>query len=180
MVCLDDEILIGQAVPESGADIPIFGDMSRRHAVLKREGESYVLVPHAPTRVDNRSISGSQYLRDGDELQFGSTVTMRFRQPHPLSHSCRLEFVSHHRTQPHADGILVLANSCVLGPAATSHVICRHWKRDVVLVRDGQSLRCHCDAEIEVDGRKLKQKAAINLDSRIRSDDFCICLEEIN
>lgn len=180
LVCLDDEILIGQAIPESGADIPIFGDISRRHAVLRRAGESYVLLPHAPTRVDNKSISGSTNLRDGDELQFGSSVVMRFRQPHPLSHSCRLEFVSHHRTQPHADGIVVLANSCVLGPAETSHVVCRHWKRDVVLVRDGQSLRCHTAGELEIDGKTVKEKSAINLDSRLSGDDFCISLEEIN
>lgn len=179
-VCLADEILIGQAVPDSQADVAIFGDLSRRHAVLKREGESYSIVPHAPTKVNHRSIEGSQYLRDGNQLQFGASVVMRFRQPHPLSHSCRLEFVSPHRTQPHADGVLVLANSCILGPSQTSHVVCRQWTREIVLVRDGQSLRCHTTGEIEVDGKPVKQKSAINLDSRICGDDFAICLEEIN
>ena len=180
MVCLGDEILIGQAIPDSGADIPIFGDLSRRHAVLRREGESYVLVPLATTLVERRAISSSHNLRDGDELQFGCSVNMRFRQPHPLSHSCRLEFISNHRTQPHADGIVVLANSCVLGPADSSHVVCRHWKQDLVLVREGQSLRCHTKGDMEVDGIEMKQKSAVNLNSRICGDDFCVSLEEIN
>ena len=180
MVCLSDEILIGQAIPESAADVPIFGDLSRRHAVLRREGESYVLVPHAKTLVEQQVIDGSRYLQDGDELQFGSSVSMRFRKPHPLSHSCRLEFTSNHRTQPHSDAILVLANSCILGPAETSHVVCRHWKRDLVLVRDGQDLRCHAAGVMEVDGKNVKQKSAINLDSRIAGEDFCVSLEQIN
>ena len=179
MVCLDDEVLIGQAVPDSTADVPIFGDLSRRHAVLRREGESYTLVPFATTLVERRPISDSKVLKDGDELQFGSSVAMRFRQPHPMSNSCRLNFISNHRTQPHADGVLLLANSCVLGPAETSHVVCRHWKRDLVLVRDGQSLRCHTMGKMEVDGKEVKQRSTIHMDSRICGDDFCVSLEEI-
>ncbi|MCA9213174.1 MAG: FHA domain-containing protein [Planctomycetales bacterium] len=180
LVCLSDEILIGQAIPESVADVPIFGDLSRRHAVLRREGESYVIVPHAKTLVEQQAIDGSRYLRDGDELQFGASVSMRFRQPHPLSHSCRLEFTSPHRTQPHADAVVVLANSCVLGPSETSHVVCRHWTRDLVLAREGQDLRCHTAGVMEVDGKDVKQKSAINLNSRICGEDFCVSLEQIN
>ena len=44
---------------------------------------------------------------------------------HVLSASARLEMVSRHRTQPHVDGILLMAESCVLGPKWQNHVVCR-------------------------------------------------------
>ena len=34
LVCLDDRILLGRAGPDSHADIPLMGDLSRNHATL--------------------------------------------------------------------------------------------------------------------------------------------------
>jgi hypothetical protein len=179
LVCLSDEVVIGQAVPDSNADVRIFGDMSRRHATLKRYSEEYLVIPHAHTKVDRRPINGPQPVRDGDEIEFGSTVVMRFRQPHPMSATCRLEFISHHRTQPFADGVLVMANSCILGPTISNHVVCRKWRKDVMLVRQGQFLRCHGPAGTTVDGKPAGARAEISFDSRICGEDFCISLERI-
>ena len=43
---------------------------------------------------------------------------MRFAGRTPLSGTARLDFVSRHRTQPSADAVLLMADSCVLGPEA--------------------------------------------------------------
>lgn len=35
LVCLADEVVIGQAIPHGGADVPIQGDLSRLHATIR-------------------------------------------------------------------------------------------------------------------------------------------------
>ena len=65
---------------------------------------------------------------------------LRYRLPHPLSTTARLELASRHRTQPWADGVLLMGNSCVLGPNLRNHVVCRDWSEDVVLYRQADRL----------------------------------------
>ena len=48
LVCLGDEIIIGQAVPGYDVDVPIQADISRQHVKIRREGEGYVLEPLGP------------------------------------------------------------------------------------------------------------------------------------
>ncbi len=105
---------------------------------------------------------------------------MRFRQPHPLSATARLDLLSHHRTQPAADGVLLMASSCILGPAPQNHVVCRQWSKDVVLVRQGQTLACHTGQTIVVDGVARDCRAALTLNSRIQGEDFCLSLERFD
>jgi hypothetical protein len=171
---------LGQAIGSSGADVPIVGDLSRNHATIVRQGENYVIRPDATTRVEGRELSSPRGLRDGDEIELGPSFQMRFRQPHPLSATSRLDFLSHHRTQPATDGVLLMANSCILGPSTKNHVVCRGWNQDVVLVRDGQRLRCHAKESLEIDGREVGGRAEITLESRIVGSDFCLSLERID
>ena len=42
-VCLGDEITIGQPVSAGSVDVPILGDISPRHARIRRDGEGYVI-----------------------------------------------------------------------------------------------------------------------------------------
>ena len=134
LVCLGDEVVLGQSSPEYSLDIPIQADLSRRHARIARRGDGYVIEPLHMTRVNGQVIRGKTLLSDGDEIELAQGVRLRFRQPHALSASARLDFLSHHRTQPKADGVLLMAESCVLGPKWQNHVVCRDWQGDVVLV----------------------------------------------
>ncbi len=53
LVCLDDEVILGQAGPNSQADVPLMGDLSRNHATLVRDGEkatsSRLISPRSST-----------------------------------------------------------------------------------------------------------------------------------
>jgi hypothetical protein len=180
LVCLSDLVRIGQAVAGSPVEVPIVGDLSRQHASFHRQGDGYILEPHAPTWVGSRPATGRRNLTDGDEVRLGHSFALRFRQPHPLSASARLDFLSHHRTQPAADGVLLMAGSCILGPTMGNHVVCRGWDHEVVLVRQGQTLACHAVVPLEVDGKPYQGRAPVTLDSRIQGDDFCVTLERID
>ena len=85
LVCLDDRIILGRAGPDSPADVPLMGDLSRNHATLVRGGESYMLQAHHATFVNGKPVTDRTALRDGDVIRLGSTVELEFRQPSPVS-----------------------------------------------------------------------------------------------
>jgi hypothetical protein len=179
LVCPSDEVVLGQPVPGSQVDIPILGDISRRHARIRRDGEGYLIDPLRSVRLDGRPIERATTLADGNLIQLGESIRLRFRRPHALSRTARLEFVSHHRTQPSADAILLAAESCVLGPGANCHVVCRDWPHDVVLYRQADGWHCRAPGRFEIDGAPTTDRGPIGARSRIAADDFSLSLETI-
>jgi hypothetical protein len=180
LVCLGDEIVCGQATTGTTVDVPILADISRRHVRIRREGEAYVLEPLHATRLEGRPVQTKTLLSDGDEIELGTGVRLRFRQPHALSGSARLEFVSRHRTQPYADGVLLMAESCVLGPQWQNHVVCRDWSRDVVLYRQDDELYCRAMDSLEIDGRLCDGRGRLDGNSHVVGSDFSMSLEELD
>ena len=110
LVCEGQQVVLGQPVPGSPADVPILGDVSRNHATIRRSGEGYLIDPRRSVRIDGKSIASVASLSDGNLIELGSGgVKLRFRRPHPLSGTARLEFASRHRTQPAVDAVLLMA-----------------------------------------------------------------------
>jgi hypothetical protein len=179
LVCEGDEVLLGQAVSASQVDIPILGDVSRDHAIIRRSGEGYLLVPRRTTKLNGREITAATPLAEGAVLELGQGVRLRFRQPHPLSRTVRLEFASRHRTQPSTDGVLLLAESCILGPGARCHVICNDWNREVMLCRTGEELSCRVDGVVEIDGKTCPGGGAVTRGSKLLGEDFSITMERL-
>ena len=180
LVCLSEEVYIGQAFPGTKVDVAIQADISRRHAKIRREGEGYVLDPlHENVRVDGKPVNSPMLLSDGDEIELGQGVRIRFRKPHVLSASARLEMISRHRTQPHVDGILLMAESCVLGPKWQNHVVCREWKGDVVLFRQEDKLFCRAMESIEIDGKLQDGRGRLAPNSHVLGTDFSLTLEPV-
>ena len=178
-VCLADEVVLGQPSPGGPADLPILGDLSSRHARIRRDGESYLIEAYRPTRVDDRPVSSLAELRDGSRIALGPAVRLLFRRPHPWSATARLEFLSHHRTEPSVDAVLLMAQNCVLGPSPASHVVCRDWPREVILYREGSHLFCRTRGPIEIDGVRRQDRGPIHRNSRIVGEHFSLSLEEM-
>ena len=180
LVCLGDEISVGQAHPSSQVDVPIQADISRRHIKLRRVGEGYVVEPIGPkVTLADKPLTGPALLSDGDEIGLGGTVRLRFRKPHVLSASARLEMVSPHRTHPFADGVLLMAESCVLGPKWQNHVVCRDWGGDVVLYRQDDRIFCRAMESIEIDGKLHDGRGAVRPGSQVLGSDFSMTLEAV-
>lgn len=180
LVCLESEVVIGQAAPGNSVDIPVVADISRRHAKIRREGEGYVLEPLHVLRINNRSVQTKTILKDGDEIELGAGVRFRFRRPHALSASARLDMISRHRTQPYADSILLMAESCVLGPRWQNHVVCQEWEGDVVLYRQDDDLYCRAMDAIEIDGELCDGRGRLTNNSHVAGSDFSMSLEELD
>lgn len=194
LVCLGDEIVIGQAHPGNQVDVPLQADIRRRHVSIRREGEGYVLDPlisaesgpantaaarQARVRMDGKEVKRPALLSDGDEFELGEGVRLRFRKPHALSASARLEILSKHRTHPFADAVLLMAESAVLGPKWQNHVICREWTGDVVLYRQEENLFCRAMQSLEIDGQLQEGRGRLSVRSRIVGPDFSLSLEPV-
>jgi hypothetical protein len=179
LVCLGNEITLGQPDPGCRTDVALLADLSRVHAKIRREGEDYLLEPLRGTRVAGREAVELTALADKAAIQLGGAVRLVFRKPHPLSATARLDFASHHRTQPSADGVILMAESCVLGPAAASHIVCPHWSSEVVLCRQGNELACRAPGAFTVDGRPVQQRAVISRSSAVSGSDFSFTLEPL-
>jgi hypothetical protein len=179
LVCLDDTIAIGQPSPNEPLALPILADLSRRHAVIRREAGAYVLEPLQRTFVDGREIKGPFVLAQNQLIQLGDNVRIRFAKPHALSMTARLVVESHHKTQPTADAVLLMADSCVLGPNRHCHVTCRDWPRDIVIYRQNDQVFCRADEPLSIDGVAATSSNEIQSGARVEGDSFSFAWETL-
>ena len=121
LVCLNDEVVLGRAGADSAADVPLLGDLSRQHAVIIRDGDGYILKARQTTYVNGRKVEAAP-LRNGDVIRLGSTVEVEFHQPSPVSSTARLQVVSRHRLPLAVDGVILMAETCIVGPSKQAHI----------------------------------------------------------
>jgi hypothetical protein len=179
LVCLDDRIVLGRAGPDSHADIPLMGDLSRSHATLVRNGEGYLLKAHHASFVNGKPVVDQVVLRDGDVIRLGSTVELEFRQPSPVSATARLSIVSRHRLPLAVDGVLLMAETCIVGAARQAHIPAPAIKSGVVLYRQAGSLWCRAEGAFDVDGRTCASRAPLTLNSSVLGDGFSFSMEPL-
>ena len=179
LVCLDDQIVLGQPSPGQPIALPFLADLSRRHAVIRRESGAYMLEPVQDVIVDGQKLTGPTVLADGQLIELGESVRLRFRKPHALSATARLDVESHHKTQPSADAVLLLADSCVMGPGTHCHVKCRNWEHDVVMYRQGDAFCCRSSMPLTVDGQERSGAIEIGPHERVEGADFSFSWEEV-
>jgi hypothetical protein len=176
-VCLGDDVKFGQPDGSRELDVPILGDLSSRHARICRDGDGYLVEAMHETKIDGQPVQHIGWLHDKNLIELGRSVQLMFRRPHALSGTARLEFVSRHRTQPSADAVLLMADTCVLGPRLNCHVVCRHWTQEVILYRHQNTLYCRTPGEFKVDGVVCHDCAPITTHSRVQGNGFSFCLE---
>jgi hypothetical protein len=179
LLCLDPQVTIGRAIPDAGIEIPILGDLRRRHLRIARTGSDYIATALSETRVANQTINGPQLLQNGQRLTLGSSVAIEFQIPHPLSSSARLNIVSRHRTQPWSDAILLVADTLILGPANNSHIVCPEMERELILCLGRNGWTGRYAGNIEVDGQVFSNQADLAERCRIAGDGFSLTLEGV-
>lgn len=179
LVCLNEQVMIGQAMPDGGVDIPIQGDISRRHLRIIRSGDQYLIEPLAETRVDGELIDDKAILQHNSMIEIGRGVKLRFTHPHALSGSAKLEFASRHRTYPWSDAVILMSDSMVFGPRSQNHVVCHRWNEDLVIYRRKGRLLCRGPSKLEIDGEMVHGESALSPNSRVVGNDFSLSLERI-
>ena len=95
-----------------------------------------------------------------------------------------VEAAERHRPEPAVDGIVLMAQSLVLGPGARCHIVCKDWSAEVVLFRQAGSggldgWGCRATGGLTVDGQAQSSPAALTERSRVCGEDFCFSLESL-
>jgi hypothetical protein len=178
-VCLADAVTLGQPTCAAPSHVAILADISTRHAQIRRDAEGYTIEAFRPLRVNGTSVTAVACLTDGSTVQLGETVRLRFRRPHPLSATARLEFVSSHRTQPACDAVVLMAESCVLGPHSHSHVVCRDWSQQIILYRHQGLLYCRSAGGLVIDGSECGQRGRLAFNSHVQCKGVSFSLEPL-
>lgn len=178
MLLLADRINIGQAMASSQVDIPIMGDISRRHAAIKRSGDEYIVEPLSEVKVNDQSIQGPTLLRSRDIMTLGRGVKVQFTQPHPLSTSAVLHIISRHRTEPAADGIVLLADSLLMGSKSNNHIVCPKWQQDVVVYRLGSKLQLKSKLPL-FQSDSTQPASSIKIGESVQGEEVSFCIEPL-
>lgn len=154
LLCFDNQVRIGGPVADGGAsaEVSLMSNLSRFHAKLIRSGEVWLLESSGQTSIDGRPVAKPRLLNDENRIVLGSSVALRFRLPSPLTGTARLDFDSSHRTRPTVDGIILFAETCVLGTDLDSHIHCREGSDRVLLTRRATGLWCQASAGVFKDG----------------------------
>ncbi len=164
--------------PRESADIAILSDLKRRHATIVRTGEGYLLEAHGPARVAGREVHDRATLGDGVVIELGRSVRWRFRQPSALSLSARLDFVSDHRPTQAVDGLVLLADTCLLGPGDENHIVCPDWAGQVLLVRQKDELWCRSRLDLTVNGHRFESSRRLRSGDVVSGEDLRFRIEE--
>ena len=157
LVCLGERVSIGGASLEGfSADVPLLASLSRRHATIVRSREGYLLEPHSTTRVGDRPVDGVVCLHNGYDIELGGSVRLRFWLPTVLSSTAALEFVSDHRPSRSVDGVILMEDTCLVGPGRENHVRCPEWPESLVLYRSGNQFCCKSRCDLFVGTARLR------------------------
>lgn len=199
-----NEWMIGGPSGADEVEICIHGELPRRQACIRRQGSDYVLQPFAAAWLSGRRMTRPAVLRNDDRIVLGPQdrlgregddsqgtlgrdaeavpsrgVHLRFAQPHPLSPSARLVTLSRHRGRPRVDGIILLAETCILGPADSSHIVAPEAEEEVVLVYREQRWWCRSGEETIIDGTPQRGRAEVAPGQRIEAGGLAFSLEAV-
>ncbi len=176
LVCMGTRVNFGQAVPGSPVDVPLVADVSRMHATLTRDGEGYVLEAARALQVNGRPATRA-LLRPGDRVTLGASCQLQFRQPAPPSATARLDLVSGHRLPLGVDGVLVMAETLILGDGPQVHVSAPDMKEPVVFFRHKDGLGLRHKGGLTVNGKKVPERTVLGPQAHVTGDDFAFAVE---
>jgi tetratricopeptide (TPR) repeat protein len=178
LLCLGNRATLGQATPDTFVDIPLYADVSRMHAALTRDAEGYLFEAVRPSLVNAKSVDKA-LLQPGDRITLGSSCQLQFRQPVPISATARLDLVSGHRLPLSLDGVLLMAETLVLGPGPQAHVTIPELHQPVVLYRHKDGLAIRCPGHMTIDGHSVKERGPLPATARVLGEDFAFALEPV-
>ena len=176
LVCMGNRLTFGQALPSAPVDVPLVADVSRLHATLTRDAEGYVLEAVRPIQVNNNTVTRS-LLQSGDRFTLGPTCQFLFRLPVPGSTTARVDLMSGHRLPMSVDGVLLMAETLVMGPGPQAHVLVPDLKQPVVLFRHRDALGVRYPGEFAINGQPSAGRAVLPPLANVSGQDVAFAIE---
>ncbi len=177
LICLGNRLTFGQAT-QPGVDVPLVADVSRIHATLTRDAEGYLLETIRPVHVNNQTVTRA-LLRSHDRITLGATCELRFRQPAPASASAVLEIVSGHRLPRSVEGVLLMAETLILGPGPQVHVTVPDLKQPVILFRHKDGIGVRHTGPLTVNGQRVTERCVLGAQAHVVGEEITFALEPV-
>jgi hypothetical protein len=160
------------------ADLVLLANLSRRHATFLRSEEGYVLEAHGACKVADRPVEGRTHLNSNYRLELGSGVRVQFRIPSVLSATAVIDFISDHRPNRSIDGVILMDETCLLGPSTDNHVVCPDWTQTVLLYRKADGFWAKSQSQILIDGKLMPEGGGpVKPGSYVSGNEFGFRLE---
>ena len=157
------KIRIGQAGSGQN-DIEILADISAHHADLRIDESGTLLLPYSETSV-NGKVGKGFLLRDGDRIKL-RTVEIVYHKPISWSKTARLELASRHRLPLSLDGVVLLGETCVLGPRRDAHIRAP-WEQNVFVNWYQNRFWIRGPGDLSVDGQHFSGQGPLNPTSQV-------------
>jgi hypothetical protein len=171
--------LVAASPAEVEPEIALVANLSRNHARIKRVDENYVLKPDSSVKIQGRPIGFETVLPDSCEITLGDSVRLSFSIPTPLSATARMTFASQHRPRTSVDGVILMAETCLLGPSSSDHIHCRNWSESIVLVQTSSGITVKSKQKLQIGGRRAKTTDVVSDGQVVSADDFRFRLEPL-
>ncbi|MBX9681113.1 MAG: FHA domain-containing protein [Gemmataceae bacterium] len=175
LVCPKDRIALGQAGAEPPPDVPLLADVSRRHAVLRRDGEGYIAEAEKRIRVNGKETDRA-VLRSGDRLTLGDSCQILFEIPLAGSTSARLSIVSGHRLACPVQDVLLLSESLIFGPKQ-AHVRVPSLREALMVFKSRTGLWVRHAGKMSLHGKPVADRADLPFDAPLLLEEHGIALE---
>ena len=131
-----ERVSMGRAASDDPADVPIFSDLSERHADLARvEDDYFLLSPHEVEVAGKRTRH--QLLRDGDRVVMARRAKFTFRVPNRKSPSAKMDISDSTKMPNDVRRVVLFKDTAMIGRGANCHINCHTTQRDLVLFERG-------------------------------------------
>lgn len=130
---------VGRVASEIPADVPIFSDISERHANLNRVDDDYFVMGARDIEIDGRKAHRA-LLRDGDRVVLGKKAKFTFRLPSRKSGSALLELSDTTKMPNDVRRVVLFNQTAMIGQSNNVHVYCRHAGPTLLLFERNGSL----------------------------------------
>jgi hypothetical protein len=175
LICLSPRVGLGQASASGSVDVPLLADVSRFHASIVRDSEGYVIEAGRPLQV-NGQLTQKATLAPGDRLTLGSACQFVFQRPVPASATATLTLQSGQRLPLSLDGVILMAETLIIGPGPQSHVQC-DTKEPIVVFRAKEGLGVRYHGNLQIDGKPVRGRAILEQNATITGPDFNFAIE---
>jgi hypothetical protein len=176
LICPENSVSLGQGFADPPADVPILADVSRKHAVIRRDGEGYWLQADRPTRVNQNPVVET-LLKHDDRIELGESCQLVFARPEPLSASARLILVSGHRFGDPVDAVLLMAETLILSRSSQAHIVVPELADRVVLFRMASGLAVRASGSMKAGDSTCRDRAPLAAGVPVTIGDVTLTLE---
>lgn len=123
---------IGRTASKTQADVPLYSDVSERHANVTRVDDDYFVFSAKDIDVAGRKTR-HQLLRDGDRIVLSRRAKMTFRLPSRKSPTAVLDLSDTTKMPADVRRVVLFHRHATMGCSSTDHIRCQHAGSSLVL-----------------------------------------------